>query len=201
MMIFSYFLVCMHIIHHLFLLIRDIFLRLYLHLFCFFVWIMTLRCRHAIKKHSSLYDRDKLQKNPHIHYTNSALTSDEQQFEPWTPVDSHGNQQNFSNPQSTNQTSIGEDRLSQAAKASNTSYFTRHYGWDEIEQNEDETKRFRQLFSIWDSERIAILKLQHDLDRNIFERKAPNDLLSRRSLSSIFEVLLIISNAWVKVLD
>ena len=83
----------------------------------------------------------------------------------------------------------------------NTSYFTRNYGWNEIEENEDETKRLRQLLSIWDAERIAILKLQHDLDKNIFQRKESNDRIIRKSLFSISKVLLIISNVWVKVLD
>ena len=51
-----------------------------------------------------------------------------------------------------------------------TSNFIRQYGWDEIEQCDDEAKRLRQLLSIWDAERIAILKLQYHLDKNIFKR-------------------------------
>ncbi|CAF3899189.1 unnamed protein product [Rotaria sp. Silwood2] len=67
------------------------------------------------------------------------------------------------------------DQLFQYSKSSviepsKTSNFVRNYGWDEIEQNEEETKRLRQLVSIWDAERIAILKLQYDLDKNIFKR-------------------------------
>ena len=51
-----------------------------------------------------------------------------------------------------------------------TSNFLRQYGWDEIGQYDDEAKRLRQLLSVWDAERIAILKLQYDLDKNIFKR-------------------------------
>lgn len=61
------------------------FLRLSRHKFDLFVWIMPLRCRHAIKKPLSLYDQDKLRKNEPIHLTNSALIS-EPQFESWAPV-------------------------------------------------------------------------------------------------------------------
>ena len=49
--------------------------------------------------------------------------------------------------------------------------FTRNYGWNEIEENEDDSKRLQQLLSSWDAERTAILKLQHDLDKNVFKRK------------------------------
>ena len=49
---------------------------------------------------------------------------------------------------------------------------TRSYGWNEIEENEDDSKRLQQLLSLWDAERVAILKLQHDLDKNVFKRTA-----------------------------
>ncbi len=80
---------------------------------------------------------------------------------------------------------------------SNVSYFTRNYGWDEIEQNEDETKKLRQLLSIWDAERIAILKLQHDLDKNLFQRKKKvheTVKMKNRYIFFVFQVHLIISN-------
>lgn len=73
---------------------------------------MPLRCRHAIKKHSLLFNQDKSLKNLPIQYTNSALTSDEQQFESWAPRDSRENQQNSSNHQSLDQTSKGEHHFS-----------------------------------------------------------------------------------------
>ena len=84
---------------------------------------------------------------------------------------------------------------------SNTSYFTRNYGWDEIEQNEDETERLRQLLSIWDAERIAILKLQHDLDKNVFQRKGVSEMRQMKHRFSLIQGHLIISNVSVKVLD
>ena len=80
-------------------------------LFALFVWIMPLRCRHTIKKSSSLYYQDKLQKNRHIHLTNSALTS-EPQFESWTPVESDEQQQPSSDHPSLHRTSPGEHHSS-----------------------------------------------------------------------------------------
>ncbi len=57
-----------------------------------------------------------------------------------------------------------------SVESSDTPCASRNYGWNEIEQNEEEKERLRQLLPIWDAERIAILKLQHDLDKNIFQR-------------------------------
>ena len=51
------------------------------------------------------------------------------------------------------------------------SYYTRNYGWDEIEQDEEYNQRLRELIAIWDAERIAILQIQQDLDKNILQRK------------------------------
>jgi hypothetical protein len=98
---------------------------------------------------SSSFEETKLKPNERIQIKDSSLAP-EKQFEPWIS----------------------------SVEPSNTSYFTRNYGWDEIEQNEDETKQLRQLFSIWDAERIAILKLQHDLDKNIFQRKRMHDIIN-----------------------
>ena len=57
------------------------------------------------------------------------------------------------------------------AQPSEPSCYTRNYGWNEIEQDEEERKRLDYLLSIWDMERTAILKLQHDLNKNLFQRK------------------------------
>lgn len=51
------------------------------------------------------------------------------------------------------------------------SYYTRNYGWDEIEQDEEYNQRLRELIDVWDAERIAILQIQQDLDKNILQRK------------------------------
>ena len=66
-----------------------------------------------------------------------------------------------------------------------TSKFLRNYGWDEIEQSEEEALRLRQLLSIWDAERIAILKLQHDLDKNVLKRIKMTDAIVMKDMSSI----------------
>jgi hypothetical protein len=67
----------------------------------------------------------------------------------------------------------------------NVPYFSRNYGWDEIEQAEDDEKRLRQLLSIWDAERIAILKLQHDLDKNVIKRIDMTDAIVTKDVSSM----------------
>ncbi|CAF0859411.1 unnamed protein product [Rotaria sordida] len=113
---------------------------------------MKTYCRHEVNNQSSLNDEIKKENVGYTHIVDSYVAP-EKHFEPWNLSDPPKNRNIFQN-----------------IEQSKTSNFLRNYGWDEIEQNEDETKRLRQLVSIWDAERIAILKLQYDLDKNIFKR-------------------------------
>ena len=61
-------------------------------------------------------------------------------------------------------------RWSSTGTPTDASYYTRGYGWDETEQDEEYYKRLHELIAVWDAERIAILKIQHDLDKNILQR-------------------------------
>ncbi|CAF3469926.1 unnamed protein product [Rotaria socialis] len=108
---------------------------------------MPIHCRHEANDQS--LPRNEIQKEnvAHTHIIDSNF-GPEKHFEPWNLSDSSKN------------------RIEQ----SKTPNFVRNHGWDEIEQSEEEAKRLRQLLSIWDAERIAILKLQYDLDKNIFQR-------------------------------
>ncbi|CAF3649629.1 unnamed protein product [Rotaria sp. Silwood1] len=113
---------------------------------------MKTYCRHEVNNQSSLHDEIKKENVGYTHIVDSYFAP-EKHFEPWNLLDPPKNRNIFQN-----------------IEPPKTSNFVRNYGWDEIEQNEEETKRFRQLVSIWDAERIAILKLQYDLDKNIFKR-------------------------------
>ncbi|CAF2128853.1 unnamed protein product [Rotaria magnacalcarata] len=105
---------------------------------------MPIHCRHEAND-----PRNEIQKENigHTHIIDSNF-GPEKHFEPWNLSDSSKN------------------RIEQ----SKTPNFVRNHGWDEIEPSEEEAKRLRQLLSIWDAERIAILKLQYNLDKNIFKR-------------------------------
>ncbi|CAF4030457.1 unnamed protein product [Adineta steineri] len=121
---------------------------------------MSIHCRHERK--NQLPSNDEVNTKP-VGYTHiiDSKFAPEKHFEPWNLTDISKNREYFSNNKITNKASC--EPLNQPSS-------TRNYGWNEIEQSEEEIERLRQLLPIWDAERIAILKLQHDLDKNIFKR-------------------------------
>ena len=129
---------------------------------------------------SSSFEEAKFKPNERIQINDSSLAP-EKQFEPWISPDHE-----MSNRVSISARYLFSFKVNcvvfliHSVEPSNTSYFTRSYGWDEIEQNEEETKQLRRLLSIWDAERLAILKLQHDLDKNIFQRKRMYEIIKHR---------------------
>ncbi|CAF1303330.1 unnamed protein product [Adineta steineri] len=122
---------------------------------------MSIHCRH--EKKNQLPSNDEVNTKP-VGYTHiiDSKFAPEKHFEPWNLSNISKNREYSSNNKITNKASRSEP-LNQPSSS-------RNYGWNEIEQNEEEIERLRQLLPIWDAERIAILKLQHDLDKNIFKR-------------------------------
>ncbi|CAF0889797.1 unnamed protein product [Adineta steineri] len=122
---------------------------------------MSIHCRHEKKNQLPSNDEVNTKTVGYTHIIDSKFAP-EKHFEPWNLSNASKNREYSSNNIITNKTSRSEP-LNQPSSS-------RNYGWNEIEQNEEEIERLRQLLPIWDAERIAILKLQHDLDKNIFKR-------------------------------